>query len=294
VVTISFGYQRQPRIYVGNTAKLTAFIYIDQEFSDEEELVPFTQLQSALFRIQRPQDDPGTYVEIPGDIVDDGEVSVLVPTTINDTAGQYHAIALIVFGPDEDPSVWETRSVIVDYDVADPFEVSGASKVDPAVDQAWDRLSDCFDSEDGGPWLRDMTLARFDKTRVRQFTSDVFFDINGQMPQTTYTADTFDYNKWDGQAVVAQGLLVHSIRHLMRSYVEQPDMLNSPVGYADRKRYLDAWTSMYTIENDRYNRMLELYKRRLFDQGTRSLVSTKSGRAIYGPSRQRGVFRGYY
>ncbi len=291
---MSFGYQRQPRIYVGNTAKLTAFIYVDQEFSDEESLVPYQQLQSALFRIQRPQDDPGTYVEITGDLVDDGEVSVLVPVAVNDTAGQYHAIALIVFGLDADPDSWQTRSVIVDYDVADPFEVSGSTPADPAVDQAWDKLADCFDSEDGGPWLRDMTLARFDKTRVRQFISDVFFDINGQMPQTNYTPDGFNYDKWDGQALVAQGLLVHTIRHLMRSYVEQPDMLNSPVGYADRKRYLDAWSSMYTIENTRYDRMLELYKRRLFDQGTRALVSTKSGRAIYGPSRTRSVFRGYY
>ena len=291
---MSFGYQRQPRVYVGDTAKLTAFVYVQQEATDEEQLVPYTQLQSATFKIQRPFDDPGTYVYLDGSPVDDGEVTVLVPSSVNDAAGQYHAIVQIVFGPDNDSTQWQTRSVIVDYDVADPFEVSGSSAVDPAVDSAWSRLEDCFDSEDGGPWLRDMTMARFDKSRMRQFTGDVFFDINNQMPRTNFTPDGFNYGKFDGLAVVAQGLLTHSIRHLMRSYTEQPDILNSPVGYADRKRYYDTWAQQYQIESQRYDRMLELYKRNFFDQGTRMLVSSKAGRAIYGPQRQRGVWRGYY
>lgn len=274
---------------------MTAFVYVDQESSDEEQLVPYADLQSAQIQIQRPQDDPGTYVYLDAQPIDDGEVTCLVPTSVNDTAGQYHAIARVVFGlSSDDPSLWQTRSVIVDYDVADPFEVSGSSTVDPAVDSAWSRLEDCFDSEDGGPWLRDMTMARFDKSRMRQFTGDVFFDINNQMPRTNFTPDGFNYGQYDGLAVVAQGLLTHSIRHLMRSYVEQPDILNSPVGYADRKRYLDAWTAMYQIESARYDRMLELYKRNFFDQGTRMLVASKAGRAVFGPMRQRGVFRGYY
>lgn len=260
-------------------------------------MVPYDQLQTVTFYIQRPFDLPGDYLGgvggLTGELVDDGEGRILVAAAYQSAEGQYHAIAKFVFGPDADPDSWQTRSVPVDYDVVDPFALSGSTPVDPAVDACWDRLADLFDSEDGGPWLRDMTMGRFDKTRIRQFTSDVFFDINGQMPATSYDPATFDYSKWDGQALVAQGLLVHTIRHLMRSYIEQPDMVNSPVGYADRKRYLDAWSALYTIEAQRYDRMLELFKRRLFDQGTRGLTSNKSGRAMYGPSRSRGIWRPY-
>ena len=293
---MSFGYQRQPTIMVNDTNNITALIYLENEVNDPSEIeqpVPMAQISSATFIIQRPQDPAGTFIMSDGSVLEDGTATTIIGASEHDTAGQYLGICQFVYGPSDTHDDY-TTSVPITYNVNDPFETSGSSAIDPSVDDAWNRLSDLFDSEEGGPWLRDMTMGRFDKTRVREFGPDVFFDINGQMPQTSYTIDNFSYGTWDGQILVTQGLLVHSIRHLMRSYTEQPDIMQSPVGYADRKRYLDAWNSVYGIELERYNRMLELYKRRLFDQGTRTLVSTKSGRAIYGPSRLRGVFRGYY
>lgn len=292
---MSFGFDRQPRVAVGSSVDLSAFLYQDQEFGDNETPVPATQISSATFTIQRPQDPALTYVTVSGSAVTiaDGVASCTVPANEQDTPGQYLATCTFVYGPTTHTE--KTRVVTCDYDVFDPFERSGAQPYDPMVDMAWNRLADLFDSEEGGPWLRDMTKGRFDKTRMREFINDVFFDINNQMPLTSLDPNTVDYTQWEMSAVVAQGILVHSIRHLMRSYAEQPVVSNSPVGFFDRQTYLDRWTAIYNIENERYEKeMIPKWKSRYFNQGTKSLVSAKSGRGLTGSLRSRGVFRGYY
>ena len=291
---MSFGYQRQPRVFVGDSVDLQAFLYTDEEFEDNEQLVPQDHITDATFYVKYPTDlDSDPLHQFDGDVVGDGEATVTIPGSESAAAGQYHAICTFTFG-DTPPYTQKKRSIPVDYDVVDPFERTGAALSDPAVDGAWDRLADLFDSEDGGPWLRDQTKGRFDKTRIREFVPDVLFDINNWMPATDFTVDTFPYVQYDGNAVMTQGLLVRSIAHLIRSYTEQPDVMNSPVAYMDRKRYLDAWSAVYNMELTRYEQMVEAFKRRFFSGGNKMLIGSKAGRGFYGPWRTRGIWpRGY-
>lgn len=295
---MSFTSTRQPKTYVNNTIVLTALLSESMDVNDPvDERVPVAEgdISAVAFLIQRPQDPPDTPVVLTGTVVEDGKAQVTVPATDNDGPGQYLAVAVFLWGPSLGHDDY-TTSVTCNYNVNDPFEDSGTQPYDPAVDDAWGFFEDLFDSQDeeGGPWLKEITSGRFDKSRVRKFAPQVMFDINTTQPQTNYSLANFAYTQRDGNALFAQGLLVHSIRHLIRSYAEQPDLVNSPVGYANRQRYVDVWSGIYKMELDRYKVMLDYYKRHLLDVGSKALVSSKNGRGIFPGMRTRGVWRGYY
>lgn len=286
---MSYGYQRQPQAFIGNTNLLTAYLY-DVE---GEQQIPATDIVSATFTVMAPGDPPtNPSIEEEDGVVDpsDGTARYNVAAEINTDEGEYKAYCRFTYN---EGGFTKIRDVPCDYEVVDAFVRYGAQPFDGAVDLAWKYLEDCFDSEQGGPWLRDMTLAHFDKAKMRELVPSVFMEINAMPPQTDLTPDGFDYASDDGLAFVAQGVLVAAIRHLMRSYTEQPMMTNSPVAWADRTRYQQAWSVIYQVELDWWKRLLTLYKQRFFGTGAKLLVGTKSGRMIPAPMRSRGIGRGW-
>lgn len=286
---MGYGYDRMPRIFLGDTAKLTAYL-MD---TDGETLIPQAVIDRVEFTVVKPGEDgdnPSISAE-EGDIVADGTGVFVVPPEVNDLPGNYRAIARFTY--DED-GFTKVRSVPVEYDCVDTFERVGVTPADAAVDAAWKRLEDCFDSEQGGPWLRDMTMARFDRDKLKEFIPDVFLEVNSAMPQTNWTLDNFAWEANDGSALFSLGLLCAAIRHLMRSYTEQPDTMNSQVGYFDRRRYQQAWNAIYQIEQPRFADLLKLYKAHQWNTGASVLVSNKAGRYMSGAMRTRYTGRGGY
>jgi hypothetical protein len=280
---MSFGYERQKRVFINDTALLNAYIYE----ADDETLIPLTAINAALFTVKKPSEETPTISNDSGTIIADGHAQYLVDSLIVDEPGEYLATAQFVLNNGE------KRTIIVDFDAVDPFETTGASPVDPWVDLTWRKLEDCFDSEIGGPWLRDMTLARFDKSKIKVLLPDALLDINFQQPITGFTEDSFPLDNGGG-ALLSQSLLVVTIRHLMRSYAEQPDTNNSPVAFLDRRRYQETWGKMLEVEEAQYRRVLALWKRQYFGLGkSKLLVATKAGRLIPAPMRTRYMGRGY-
>lgn len=294
---MSFTNTRQPHAYINDTIRLTALISESMDVNDPVDNrtpVSATDISGVEFIIQRPQDPQGLFVTLAADTLENGKAQVTVAAAQHDQPGQYTAVAQFTWGPSATHDDF-TTSVPCSYNINDPFEGSGVQPYDPAVDMAWSYFSDAFDSQDeeGGPWLKEITAGRFDKSRIRTFAPRVIFDINVTQPQTAYALNNFPYAANDGMALFTQGLVVHSIRHLIRSYVEQPDLVNSPVGYANRQRYVDVWSGVYKLELDGYTKMLDYYKRHLLDVGVKVLLSSKTGRGIFPGLRTRGVWRGY-
>lgn len=283
---MAFGSKSELRVFTNDTATLTATLYDE----DGEYLVDATDIANVVFTVRKPS-DPKTAPSIvnqPGDIVADGVAEFTVPGSITVDPGQYLAIAqfTLVDG--------RKKSVVVDFDVEDPFEDVGAMAADNAIDMAWDMLEDCFDSELGGPWLRDMTLARFDKSKMRKFLPQVFLDINSVQPQTDFNEATFPYATNDLEAILSQGVLVATIRHLMRSYTEQPNPTGTPVPFFDKQQYAQKWKFIYDIEEEKFRKWLAMYKLRLYNLGRPSmLVGQKAGRMGYGMLRARGPYGRY-
>jgi hypothetical protein len=102
----------------------------------------------------------------------------------------------------------------------------------------------------------------------------------------------------DSIPIVVLGTLIQVIRHLMRSYVEQPAPMGSEVAYEDRRDYLQRWQMILQDLQEEWWRMLLLWKRQYYHFGHSALsVHSKAGR-LYGTQggswRMRNAGRGWY
>lgn len=288
---MSLGYDKQLKIVALNdSAQLSAYLYDDrdQKYSPED-------LASVTFTIQKPaiDSDGNSYStnrsEIEGSIEDDGSGYLVFDQT--DTPGHYICIAKFTLA---DGITKSTRS---DFEVFDPFEVVN-TQTRIVADGVWTKLEDCFDSETEGPWVQDMTLHFFREEKMEKFIAEALFDINHQNPPTDVGIESFvntNNTVSNNYPLLVQSVFVQVLRHIMRSYVEQPLPTGAQIAFQDRRDYLQRWQGMYEIELAVYSRWLSLWKRGFLHLGhSRLLVSAKAGRLIPAPMRARSVGRGYW
>lgn len=291
---MSLGFDRQTKIVaLGDSAKLTTFIR-----NAKDQLYDLEDIASVTFTIQRPAtgSDGNSYedydtekVVLEGEIQDDGSGYLIYDDT--DQVGHYIANASFTL------TDGSTQSSRVNFEVFDPFE-----KVDTQIrivaDGVWTKLEDCFDAEDEGPWLQDVTMHFFREEKMEKFINEAIFDINYQNPPTGLTL--VDFVKADGTPtnaypLLVQAVLVQVIRHLMRSYVEQPMPTGAQIAFQDRRDYLQRWKELYELEMQQYLRWLALWKRGFLQLGhAKVLVAAKAGRLIPAPMRARSAGRGYW
>jgi len=301
---MSLGYDKQPKIVALNdSARLTAFLY-----DDKEQKYSYEDLASVTFTIQRPasrSDDDlldtkknPEYIDPPEKIVQEGEVledgtgyTVISGTGFTDRIGHHIVVATFAL---VDGTIKSTRC---DFEIFDPFEIVD-TPLRIIADGVWTKLEDCFDAENEGPWVQDMTLHFFREEKMEKFINDALFDINYQNPPTSVgvgdfvpTSTTINAN----YPLLVQGVFVQVLRHIMRSYVEQPLPTGANIAYQDRRDYLQRWQGMYELELEQYRRWLSLWKRGFLQLGhSKLLVSAKAGRLIPAPMRARSVGRGYW
>lgn len=288
-MTLAFTNQAQV-VALNDSAELYSYLSVNN--------IPVTadQISYVMFRIQMPD---GTIQSTQGTIQPDGAGFLRWLKT--DTIGAYRVQAqfYLVSG--------EIRSNYFNFTVIDPFNDEPPSPIDFIVYQVQLRLEDLFDSVEGGPWLRDMTQAHFDYTKIAQFIPEAIFDINVQMPPTNYTLDYFTmsnvpFNPEDPTTInpnmplLIKGVLVLTIKHLIRSYVEQPIPQGGQIIWHDRTRYSNAWQAVYQIEYQEYINNVRLAKRTEYNFGNAaSLIFNKAGRMWpFQNARSRGMWRGYY
>lgn len=280
----------------GDTADLYAYV-----FDQDSNPIPAADLTSVSFVIQDPT---GTKSTVPGSIEADGAGFLRFDTTAK-PLGEYVALAQFVLDSGE------RRSTRLDFTVTDPFATVVPTRNEVIATQVWNLLEDCFDSEEGGPWLRDMTLSYFDRAKIEQFIPYAMLEVNNAPPTTELTVgdfvriifDTDGVTPIDAEAdesvpVIAMGTLIQVIRHLMRSYVEQPAPMGSEIAYEDRRDYLQRWQLILQDLEAEWTRMVALWKRQFYNLGKSALlVHSKAGR-LYGqanPSwRARNAGRGWY
>lgn len=298
---MALGYDREQNVVnLGDTVDLYAYLY-DREAAPTDP----DDLLSVEFTIQKPDE---TKVVEPGEVADDGAGFLrFTDTTLR---GQYAAVAKFAF---TDGSVKSTRT---DFEVIDPFRDTFDPQ-DPDYDQqahykhivsdkVWSKITDLFDSQDGGPWMMDMTLNVFSPARIQDFIDEALFDINVYNPPTDFTIvkfaqpipiniDASGTGPNPNLTVLVQGTLIAVIRHLMRTYVEQPTPAGGQVTYEDRRDYLQRWGTIYQIEFQHYDHLVKMWKRQFLHlHESKNLVSNKAGRLMPAPLRSRNIGRGYW
>jgi len=298
---MSLGYDRQTKIVaLGDSARLVARLY-----DDNDQLYSYEDLAAVTFTIQLPASrtdndpsdnkknreyiSPAEKITLDGEILEDG-TGVLI---YNDTTRLGHHIAVATFELVDGT----TQSTRVDFEVFDPFEIVD-TPIRVVADGVWTKLEDCFDAENEGPWVQDMTMHFFREEKMEKFIADALFDINYQNPPTALAINSFvnaDNTVTDNYPLLVQGIFIQVLRHIMRSYVEQPMPTGAQIAFQDRRDYLQRWESMYELEMQQYMRWVALYKRGFLQLGhSKLLVSAKAGRLIPAPMRARSVGRGYW
>ncbi|WP_156027840.1 hypothetical protein [Candidatus Solirubrobacter pratensis] len=281
---MSLGFDREVvLVNSGDSAELHTTLY-----DAEDTPMNPDDLLSVDFTIQDPE---GQVHHAEGILDDDGAGTLIYNAT--SLIGQYKVAATFTLANGA------KRSTRQDFRVINPFDPPAPSYAEVVGTYVWKKLEDCFDAEDEGPYLRDMTLNYFNEAKMTSFIGEGLFELNESPPvRTQLTVDYFFAGPGDPTAdlpLLAECVFLPVVRHLMRSYVEQaaPQGMNAP--YQDRRDYLQRWGTIYQLEKDTYQRNAAMFKRRFVGFGhSAMLVDTKAGRLLPAPLRVRTVGRGYY
>lgn len=303
------GYDAEQRVvYLNDSADLYAYLY-----NRDDAGLTKDSFTAVVFTIRRPDGTRDTNVA--GVLQDDGAGYLNYANT--GLVGEYIVVATFTL------TGGEKRSTRADFQVSDPFDTDLSTPADlneyvtlttqdardewmvsTVASRVWDKMEDLFDSTDGGPWMRDMTMNVFSPNKVPEFIEEALFDINVYNPPTAFWLDKFAAPTYiQGQnprqnanlTVLVQGVWIAVIRHLMRTYTEQPAPQGGQVTYEDRRDYLQRWGTMYQIEFQHYDHLVKLWKRQFLGlHQSKQLVSNKAGRLLPAPLRSRNIGRGYY
>lgn len=196
--------------------------------------------------------------------------------------------------------------------VADRYEVSfevGSSAPDydalplemkMVVEQVWIRFADGYDSPLGGPHLQTYLQTKFGRNRMAQLLRQSVQRLNIiSQPAQNYAVDQpFPHAQWG--ALLVQALYVETLKHLIRSYVEIPDVvLGTTVSRHDRRDYMERWRSVLEEETADLVNMLDHFKIAHMGLGNVSVLVSGGAYGNFGPwatpgSAGEGAARGYF
>ena len=275
-----------------DTVELVAYIY-----DHEDQPVETADLSAVNFTVLQPD---GTSTTVAGTIQGDGSGFYRWTDTAQEGLHVWTAQFEFVSG--------EKRTYRDEFKVIDPFEIAPTTRRTEIANEVWTKLEDCFDSEAGGPWLRDMTLAYFEPSKIEKLIDQGLLLINVWPPATNLGLDYFTIDVVDpdpalppgstapdpDRYVVVQATLLATIKHLMRSYVEQPEPQGANIVWQNRRDYLQRWSAIYEIEERSFKEMISLWKRQFYNFGKGALLTHSKAGRLYGTGwRARNAQRGY-
>lgn len=197
-----------------------------------------------------------------------GKYTVTLASSESSTPG-YYAV-LWSYDLNSDPQEYETFIEVGPSAPAyDALNIEGRD----IVESVWSRFADLFDSPMGGPHLQVYFQSKFGRGRVAQAMNWALGRINTQsQPKQQWAADNFPYSTWG--ALLEQGTYVETIKHLRRSYIEQPEASAIGTARMDRRDYMARWSEVQQEEEQIFKQMLDNFKIRAMGLGGgRVLVS---------------------
>jgi hypothetical protein len=171
------------------------------------------------------------------------------------------------------------------------------------VEHVWFRFADLFDSPLGGPFLQTMLQSHFTRNRLAQLMQVGVGRMNTiAQPHQTYTLDDadnpFPVAQWG--ALLEQMTYIEVVKHLIRSYVEQPQVnLSSAVSRLERRDYMQRWQDVLQFEMADLDRMIDTFKIANMGLGQSAVLISGGAYGNWGPTVAYGgagmaAARGYF
>lgn len=158
------------------------------------------------------------------------------------------------------------------------------------VESAWMRFADLFDSPVGGPHLQVYFQSRFGRGRMAQLLGIALGRLNTvAQPHMTYSLEgppngkQFPLGQWG--ALLDQALYIEAIKHLIRSYTEQPMPMGVNVARLDRRDYMDRWRSILDLEREDFDSQMDVFKMAHMGLGRPRVLVSGGVYGSYGPTR---------
>jgi len=159
-------------------------------------------------------------------------------------------------------SVAQSQTTFIDVGPTSPDYLRLNTDLRASVEGVWMRLADLWDSPTGGPHLQVYFQTRFSRNRIAQLMRVAVGRMNTvAQPHQSYTIDgtgLFPVATWG--PLLEQATFVEVIKHLIRSYVEQPEWPGVTVSRADRRDYMIRWGEVLTMEKADLDHSLSIFK----------------------------------
>jgi hypothetical protein len=229
-------------------------------------------------------DDTGTVaLDLPATRASIGRYQVTLDGSSTDVPGYYTLTFYYRLNDvDERYDIYvEIGSGVQEYDALGEFR--------DVVDNVRVRFADLFDSPQGGPHIVTYYQTHFTLARYAQLLRVALGTVNTQsQPIMTYTLDgvngeKFPLRQWG--ALLEKALYIEVIRHLRRSYVEQPALVGGEVTRHDRRDYLDRWGMILDEELPAFQKQLEAFKIVHMMSGSPRVLVSGGAYGVYGPTR---------
>jgi hypothetical protein len=158
------------------------------------------------------------------------------------------------------------------------------------IESVWHRFADAFDSPSGGPNLQTYFQSHWSRGRVAQMARIAVGRLNTMaQPSMTYTLDPdgqFPLTQWG--PLLETMTYIECLKHLRRSYVEQPDLEGGSVTRLNRRDYLDRWGVILADEEAMLKTQLDVFKIRHMGFGSPRVLVSGGVYGRYGPTRFAG------
>ena len=216
-----------------------------------------------------------------------GEGSYEVLLNANDTATPGFYDLIWTFTLD---TVVQTAKTFIEVGSAMPDYASLSDEMQMMVDSVWIRLADLFDSPYGGPNLSTYFQTKFDRNRIAQLAKIGLGRLNTiAQPHMTYSIGgpkPFPMVKWG--ALLEQATWIEVIKHLIRSYGEQPNWPGVTMARADRQHYVSHWRSVLADETGDLEDQLDSFKIAHMGLGRPHVTVAGGVYGNYAPTRMVG------
>ena len=161
------------------------------------------------------------------------------------------------------------------------------------VESVYSRFADLFDSPYGGPHLQVYFQSRFGRGRMAQLLKIAVGRLNNiSQPHQTYGLDgppvgaQFPFARWG--ALLEQALYIETVKHLIRSYTEQPDAPGVGLARLDRRDYTNRWREVLADEGADLKDQLDVFKIAHMGLGRASVLVSGGAYGSYEQNRMAG------